>query len=419
MNATTLSIGNELVLGQTVDTNSAWLSQRLASLGIDCIAHITVGDDQSAIAQAIDDAARRCDLLLITGGLGPTKDDLTRQALAQILGQPLEMNQLWLTRMQQIFQRLNRPMVESNRAQALIPRGAEMIENFAGTAAGIAAQFPSHPCKIFAMPGVPVEMRAMFDRSIAPLLSGGSEAGVILTHTLHTFGLGESALGEMLGDLMNRGRNPLVGTTVSGGIVSVRIASRQSSRAAADEKLDETIAQCRKVLGDLIFGENEQTLPVVVAALLSSPTVRRVATAESCTGGLVAKMLTDVPGSSQYFHRGWITYSDQSKSELLGVDPDLIAAHGAVSEPVVAAMADGARRQSSADFALAISGIAGPDGGTPAKPVGTVCIALAHSSGQIVRTFGFPGDREMVRDRSAKMALTLLRFYILGKSLPF
>jgi nicotinamide-nucleotide amidase len=419
MNTIMLSIGNELVLGQTVDTNSAWLSQRLASLGIDCIAHITVGDDQSAIAQAIGDAAHRCDLLLITGGLGPTKDDLTRQALAQILGQPLEINQLWLTRMQEIFQRLNRTMVESNRVQALIPRGAEMIENFAGTAAGIAARFPSHPCKIFAMPGVPVEMRAMFDRSIAPLLSSGGDAGVILTHTLHTFGVGESALGEMLGDLMNRGRNPLVGTTVSGGIVSVRITSRQSSRAAAKEKLDETITQGRHALGDLIFGENDQTLPTVVADLLTRPAVRLIATAESCTGGLVAKMLTDVPGSSRYFQRGWITYSDQSKTELLGVDPDLIAAYGAVSEPVVAAMADGARLQSSADFAIAISGIAGPDGGTPAKPVGTVCIALAWSSGQILRTFRFSGDREMVRDRSAKMALTLLRFHILGRNIPF
>jgi nicotinamide-nucleotide amidase len=417
MNAITLSIGNELVLGQTVDTNSAWLSQRLASLGIDCVAHITVGDDQSAIAGAIKDAPSRCDLLLITGGLGPTKDDLTRQAIAEVLGQPLEMNALWLSRMEAIFARLKRVMVESNRIQAMIPRSAEMIENSAGTAAGIGAVLSS--CKIFAMPGVPAEMRAMFDRMIAPRLSSSSESRVILSRTLHTFGMGESAVGEMLGELMDRGRNPLVGTTVSGGIVSVRITARESSPSLVQQKLDQTAEAVHAALGDLVYGQDDQTLPGAIAALLIQPTLKTVTTAESCTGGLLAKMLTDIPGSSEFFQRGWITYSNEAKTEMLGVDPALIADHGAVSEPVVAAMAVAARRKSNADFALAISGIAGPGGGTPAKPVGTVCIALAHSDGQIARTFGFSGDRQMIRERSAKMALTLLRYHILGKTVPF
>jgi nicotinamide-nucleotide amidase len=423
MNAIVLSIGDELVLGQTVDTNSAWLSEELAALGYDVVAHVAVGDDQQAIASAIIDAARRCDLLLISGGLGPTKDDLTRQALAGVLNQPLEMSDIWLRQMEKMFQRLGRVMAESNRVQALIPRGARMLPNTQGTAAGIDADFlssgSSWPCRVFAMPGVPTEMRTMFQRAIAPELISAGATRVIRSRTLHTFGVGESALGEMLGDLMNRSRNPSVGTTVSAGVVSLRITSREPSPSEAEEKLARTIAQCRGVLGDLIYGSDDQTLPMVVSELLTHGAVRSVCTAESCTGGLLAKMLTDIPGSSRYFQRGWITYSDQAKSEMLGVPAETISSHGAVSEEVVRAMADGARRKSSADFSLAISGIAGPDGGTPAKPVGTVCIALAHPAGLVARTFKFPGDREMIRDRSAKMALTLLRYHLLGKTPPF
>jgi nicotinamide-nucleotide amidase len=423
MNAITLSIGDELVLGQTVDANSAWLSRELAALGCDVIAHVTVGDDQQAIVSAIVDAAGRCDLLFISGGLGPTKDDLTRQALAGVLNQPLEMNQSWLRQMEKMFQRLGRAMAESNRVQALIPRGARILRNTEGTAAGIDADFvssgSSRSCRIFAMPGVPTEMRAMFHRAVAPELASAGGGRVIRSRTLHTFGVGESALGERLGDLMNRSRNPSVGTTVSGGGVSLRITSRGPNRSETEENLAHTIAECSRVLGDLIYGSDEQTLPLVIAELLTQGTLRRVSTAESCTGGLLAKMLTDVPGSSRYFQRGWITYSNEAKSEMLGVSANAISSHGAVSEEVVGAMADGARCKSGADFGLAISGVAGPDGGTPAKPVGTVCIGLAHPAGLVARTFMFPGDREMVRDRSAKMALTLLRYQLLGKVVPF
>jgi nicotinamide-nucleotide amidase len=423
MDAIVLSIGNELVLGQTVDTNSAWLSRELAAIGWDVIAHVTVGDDQEAIKTAIIGAAERCDVLLVTGGLGPTKDDLTRQALADALNQPLETNETWLRQMEKMFQRLGRTMVESNRAQALIPRTARMMPNPAGTAAGIDASLgspgSSRTCRVFAIPGVPGEMRPMFQRTVAPELVAAGGGRTILSRTLHTFGVGESAVGEMLGDLMNRSRNPSVGTTVSGGVVSLRITSRQSSLADAEEKLTQTIAECRRVLGDLIYGTDDQTLPSIIAELLTAGAVRRVATAESCTGGLLAKVLTDIPGSSRYFQKGWITYSNEAKTDLLGVPADVISTHGAVSEEVVRAMALGARRKGGSDFSLAISGIAGPDGGTPEKPVGTVCIALAHSSGELVRTFRFPGDRKMIRDRSVKMALTLLRYQLSGKTMPF
>lgn len=423
MNAIVLSIGDELVLGQTVDTNSAWLSRELAQLGLDVIGHATVGDDEQAIAAALTEACRKCDYLLISGGLGPTKDDLTRQALARVLDQPLETNEFWLAEMEKMFQRLGRVMGESNRLQAMIPRGARVLKNLAGTAAGIDADYvpsaSSRRCRIFAVPGVPTEMRKMFLLSIAPELASTGGGRVIVSRTLHTFGVGESKIGEMLGELMNRSRNPLVGTTVSGAGVSLRITSRQPIRNEAEAKLAEIVAECRRVLGDLIYGVDDQTLAMVVAEMLMRGDGYRVSTAESCTGGLLAKMLTDVPGSSRYFQCGWVTYSNEAKEEMLGVSPATIARFGAVSEETVQEMAKGARQRSGADFGLAISGVAGPDGGTASKPVGTVCIGLAHPSGEFAHTFHFPGDRQMVRERAANMAINLLRYQIDGKRSPF
>ena len=432
MNAIILSIGDELILGQTIDTNSAWLSQQLASHGVDILAHAAVRDDQPAIEDAIRSAAARCELLLITGGLGPTEDDLTRQALAAVLHEPLELSEKWLTHMQSFFQKMNRPMPQRNRLQAMIPRGATMIFNTAGTAAGIDAVYQSGDlktrCRIFAMPGVPKEMKAMFADAVVPHITAVAGGAAICSTTLHTFGMGESAIAEKLGAaLMDRSRNPVVGTTVSGGIVSVRITARFPSQAQAQEQLEKTVADCQSALGDLIFGRDEDTLPKVIADLLKQPgKLATVATAESCTGGLLAKLLTDRPGSSTHFQTGWVTYSNAAKHDRLGVSAELINIYGAVSEPVVEAMAKNARRLANATYALAISGIAGPDGGTPTKPVGTVCIALAErdpadkNNSQIEkRTFIFPGDRDMIRHRSALMALTMLRYRLLDKPMPF
>lgn len=424
MKAIILSIGDELVLGQTVDTNSAWLSRELAAVGCDIAAHATVADNQRAIEEAVRAAASRCDVLLISGGLGPTEDDLTRQALAEVLKEPLELNQGWVTHLEDYFRQRGRRMPAANRIQAMIPRGATMIENTAGTAPGIDARYTTgdlkRSCRIFVMPGVPKEMKIMFARDVLPHIRTSAGGAAILSRTLHTFGLGESAVAEKLGELMRRDRNPSVGTTVSGGIVSLRINARFASVVHASEELARTEAECRSALGNLVFGHDEQTLQEAVLQLLAQATpAPTVTTAESCTGGLLAKMLTDVAGSSRFFQRGWVTYSNESKQELLGVDPELIRGHGAVSEPVARAMAAGARERAGADYALAISGIAGPDGGTPAKPVGTVCIALADEAGSDARTFNFPGDREWVRDRSAKMALGLLRYRLLGVRAPF
>ena len=431
MRSIILSVGDELVLGQTVDTNSAWMSQQLAAVGCDVVGHQTVADDQHAIEAAIHDNCRRADFLIVSGGIGPTPDDLTRQALATALGVDLVTDAVWLEDMRtKYWARRGAVMPEMNAIQAGIPRGSTLIDNPNGTAAGVDAVYQSgdlkSTCRVFVMPGVPKEMKAMFAASVLPAVAASGGGAAIRSAILHTFGIGESAVAEKLGELMRRGRNPSVGTTIANGIVSCRVNSRFGSAAEAQAQLDETVAACRAALGDLIFGHDGASLPSAVLKLLKTDEKNlTVATAESCTGGLIAKMLTDEPGSSAHFKQGWVTYSNLAKYERLGVPEDVINVYGAVSEPVVEKMAKAARRLAKADYALAVSGVAGPDGGSATKPVGTVCISLARvdpadklNSLYTTRTFQFPGDRDMVRDRSAKMALTMLRYQLLGQPLP-
>jgi nicotinamide-nucleotide amidase len=429
MRAIILSVGDELILGQTVDTNSAWLSRQLAAVGVPVAAHLTVPDDGSAIEQAMRESVGRCDVLVVSGGIGPTEDDLTRQALAAVLREPLEADERWVAELERFFAARGRPMPAANRVQAMVPRGAAMIFNHAGTAAGIDARYQSGDqktvCRVFVMPGVPKEMRLMFTRDVLPHVAEAAGGAVILSRTLHTYGLGESAIGERLGALMARDRNPSVGTTVSEGQVSLRVNARFPSAAEAGARLAETVEACRAALGDLVYGEDDDDLPHVVGGLLRA---RRdepadagvtVATAESCTGGLLAKLLTDVPGSGDYFGRGWVTYDAEAKQEVLGVGFRMIREQGLVSEAVAVAMATGARQRAEATYGIGVTGVAGPGGGTGETPVGTTCIAVVRAGGFLARTFNFPGDREMIRDRAAKMALTMLRFELLGREMPF
>lgn len=432
MKAILLSIGDELVLGQTIDTNSAWLAQQLAGVGCGVVRHVTVGDDQGDLEEALR-AAASSDVIVATGGLGPTDDDLTRFAVAAVAGTDLVMNPHWLARIEEFFRLRNRPMVERNKVQAMLPAGAVALDNPHGTACGFSITLPGGAPAYF-LPGVPKEMKPMFSGFVLPEIRRRSGGAVVLQRTLHTFGVGESQVAEMLGDLMRRGRNPSVGTTVSNNIVSLRINCRGATRDEAEQAMTDTIAACAARLDDLVFGSDEATLQSVVARLLTEAK-STVTTAESCTGGLLAKYLTDIPGSSACFTQGFVTYSNEAKRARLGVSENVINVHGAVSEPVAIAMARNARRLADADYALAISGIAGPGGGTPIKPVGTVCIALAQlpppgeratrtrdredEVSVVARTFNFPGDREMIRDRAAKMAMALLRYRLLGKPPPF
>ncbi len=410
MQAIILSVGDELTLGQVVDTNSAWLSEQLAGLGITIRAHATLPDDQCAIALAFDETSRRCDLLVATGGLGPTRDDLTRQALAQALGCELEMHAPSMERIEKLFRERRWPMADSNRIQAMRPALADVLDNRWGTAPGLKARL--NGCRVYVLPGVPAEMTAMFDALIRPAL-GAARARVILTRTLGSFGAGESAVGERLGGLMDRARNPKVGTTVSAGVISIRVRSEFPSRPEAERALDETVAEVRSRLGSLVFGEGDETLQDAAVRLLLAKG-RTVAVAESCTGGLLGQMLTDVPGASACFTGGWIAYSNSMKERELQVPPALLQSCGAVSGPVAREMAERAALLSGSDYGLAITGIAGPGGGSAEKPVGLVWIALARGpGGTLVEEMRFTGGRAAVRDRAAKSALNMLRLELM------
>lgn len=414
MKAVILAIGDELILGQKVDTNSAWLSAKLAELGVMTLYHKTVADDLEATVAALKEACKAANLVIATGGLGPTADDLTRQAIAGLIKRPLDLHPPSLDRIKAYFKTLQREMPASNRVQALIPRGCEALDNDWGTAPGIKAEIGK--TLLFAFPGVPYEMTNMATRDVFPLFK--RKAGHALAMAiLNTFGAGESVVAEKLGDLMRRDRNPLVGTTVSGGIVTVRIRSESPSVMGAQKNLETTLQEVKARLGNLVYGCDDETLAGKVVALCEAKG-RRLALAESCTGGLMSKMLTDIPGSSKAYVGGWVVYSNAMKTRELGVPADLIDQEGAVSEAVACAMAEGALRHAEADLAVSLTGIAGPEGGTGKKPVGMVWIGMASrekgTTNIKAECFRYPGTREMIRDRAAKTALNLLRLELQG-----
>jgi len=412
MEAIILSIGNELTAGQTLDTNAAWLSQQLAELGVRVLRHVTTADELEPIRLEIERACERADVVLVSGGLGPTVDDLTRQALAEAMGVPLELREESIERIRAFFTARDRPMPETNVVQARFPAGSEPIANTCGTAPGIRARFKR--ATLFAMPGVPREMREMYRRDVRPRLIPRAGGAAMLAATLHCFGAGESDVAEQIFDLMERGKNPAVGTTARQGVIGVRIHARGSSHEQARSLLNETVEEVRRRLGSLVFGRDDETLASAVAQRLTSAG-KTLSTAESCTGGLLAKRLTDVPGSSAYFRDGVVAYANEAKTRLLGVPAELIERHGAVSAPVVEAMALGCRQRSRTDFAISVTGIAGPQGSTSDKPVGSVYIGLADESGCQVtpHRFGEFLSRSEIRDRTCNTALNRLRLRLL------
>jgi nicotinamide-nucleotide amidase len=404
--AAIISIGNELLAGDTVDTNASYLAGQLLSRGIPTVGVLTVADEISSIVDALRQATDHADVVLVTGGLGPTGDDLTRQALAAFLGVELRFHQELLEQIAEFFARGGLEMAATNRSQAFLPAGTRALQNSQGTAPGMAVEYRGK--FIACMPGVPAEMRRMFaDHLSGPLreLAGGQ---AVVTRKLMCCGAGESAIAAMLGDRMQRGRNPLVNTTAEVGVVAVHIVASASDRAAAEQMAQRRRDELCGILGDIVYGYDDQTLAEVVGLALSE-CGGTLAVAESCTGGLLSKLITDVPGSSRYFKCGWVTYSNEAKIRDLNVDNMLLQQHGAVSEPVAEAMARGARQRAATDYAIAITGIAGPDGGTELKPVGLVYIALDDAEGSRCQRFVFPHGRPNIRLRSALAALNMLR----------
>jgi len=409
MKAIILSVGNELLSGQVVDTNSAYLAEQLGRRGVSVVAHWTVGDGLEQIAEALRQAAARADLVLVTGGLGPTADDLTRAALARAMKCELVIDEQCAADIEEYFRRQGRTMVPANRVQAMIPAGARAIRNSRGTAPGIAATLAE--AQVFVMPGVPHEMRHMFATEIARRLP--SVPGVIAQKVIHTFGAGESDIAARIDDLMDRHSNPAVGTTVAGGIVSIRITARGADPQTARMRAAETAQEIRRRLGELVIGDDEQTMASVIGEMLADRGAT-LATAESCTGGLIGTIVTEVPGSSKYFLGSVVAYADDVKRALLGVEGDVLAAHGAVSEQVAESMARGCRRRFGSDYALGATGVAGPGGGSEEKPVGLVYVALAGPDGTSVHRHVFAPTRELVRLRTALTALNYLRLELLA-----
>ncbi|MBN1765607.1 MAG: competence/damage-inducible protein A [Sedimentisphaerales bacterium] len=413
MKAIIFSIGDELILGQTVDSNAAWLSRQLTRLGITITEHITMGDDVDTIAARLKQDALESDLILTTGGLGPTTDDLTRHALAQVLNEELVLNDEALHNIKSRYARMNKEMPPINKIQAMIPQGCDMIPNPVGTAPGISVQIGK--ARAYFMPGVPSEMKLMFTERIRndleKVLAGQKNIEIVFERTLHLVGTGESNVGQILGEMMQRGANPLVNSTAKQGILSLRILARAPGEAEAQTLILPIEQEIRRRLGDKVYGCDEETLPLVVGRELRRKG-QTLAVAESCSGGMLAKEITDIPGASDYFLCGWVTYTNKAKSELLQVNSNLIQKHGAVSEEVAHAMAYNALRLAGADYALSTTGIAGPTGGTPEKPVGLVYIGLADKNNVQVKRYIFPVERENVRQRTINTALNLLRLKI-------
>ena len=401
-----ISVGNELLCGHTVNTNAAYLGQRLMELGLPVIEAVTVGDDIDQIVTTIQQAGSHAEIVIITGGLGPTDDDVTRQAVARFLGVDLVQDDRLLEQIQAFFVDRQREMPARNAIQAHIPAGAEAIENPVGTAPGIYAQVET--TQLFVVPGVPSEMRYLFDHWIAPKLETERGKQALAVRRLNCFGIGESDLAERLGDLMRRDRNPLINCTVHFGVITLHIMAAGPDQQQAEDLAQADEAALRDLLRELIFGVEQETLAAVVVQGLTEAG-RTLAVAESCTGGWIGKMLTDIPGASRIFTQGWTTYTNEAKARQLGVSSVLLEQYGAVSEPVARAMACGARLRAATDVAIATTGIAGPEGGTPDKPVGLVYIALATEDDVKVQECRFKGGREMIRWRTTQTALDMIR----------
>jgi nicotinamide-nucleotide amidase len=410
MKAEIISIGSELTSGQNLDTNSQWLSRRLAEVGVAVGWHTTVADDLDANVEAFRIAAGRAGLVLATGGLGPTQDDLTREALAQAAGVELRLDEASLAEIRAMFARRGRSFPERNRVQAYFPAGAEPIPNANGTAPGVWMRLGS--CHVAAMPGVPSEMYAMYETQVKPRLAAlGLGGGVLVQRKINCFGAGESAVEEKLLDLTRRDHVPEVGITVSDATISLRILASAPDAASAQALLAPVERTILERLGSLVFGFEEEELQDVVLRLLGEKRLT-LATAESVTGGMVAERICQHPGASQWFRGGIVAYDNRVKVDLLGVPQDLIDEHGAVSAPVAEAMAVGCRARLGADLAVSTTGIAGPGGASADKPIGLVHVGLAWEGGVCSRQWNWGGTRTEVQGRTAKLALDQVRLHL-------
>ncbi|MBW2274674.1 MAG: competence/damage-inducible protein A [Deltaproteobacteria bacterium] len=414
MKAEIVTIGDEVMRGEIIDSNKAHLSECLVALHIETHFQTSVRDDPDDMSEAFHRAVGRADVVLVSGGLGPTRDDRTAEVLSQSFARELELHEPSLKQIRDFFRALGREMSENNEKQAWLPSGAEVLPNPIGTAPGFLVE--EKGALVFCMPGVPREMKRMMEEQVIPRIAARRGGAPVLRATLlRTFGLGESSLDAELRDIA-LGESVELGFRTSFPDNYLRPVARAASVEEADALLDGISREIRERLGTLVYGEGDETLEAVVGRMLGEQG-KTIALAESCTGGLLAKKITDIPGSSEYFAGGVVAYANAAKIELLGVPEALLAEHGAVSDPVAVAMAEGVRGRFAADIGVATTGISGPGGGTQEKPVGLVSLALAHAGGTHVDHFVFGLDRARHRVLTVQIALDWVRRLLLGTEL--
>ncbi len=414
MIAEIIATGDEIRTGALVDSNTAYIAERLEQAGVAVVRHHSVGDDTEVLASVFREAGSRADIVVVTGGLGPTTDDLTSEAAAAAVGVGLSLDPVALAAIEAFFEKRNRPMTVSNRKQAMLPEGSLRLDNPVGTAPGF--QLTIGRGRFFCLPGVPPEMRRMFKDKVLPGIEAlqGGRRPCRLVKTITTFGLTESMTGEKLAGITHEFPDIKLGLRAKFPEIHVKLYVTGHDRAALEHILEKATLWVSEKIGINVLSRNGRSMEAVVGELLSGKKAT-LGMAESCTGGLIASQLTDVAGSSDYFLFSGVTYSNAAKVNVLGVLPETLETYGAVHEETVKQMAKGARRVAGADYGLSVSGVAGPDGGTPDKPVGTVCIGIATPAGVRGYRYLFPfGRRLMNKSIFAVSALDLLRRELLG-----
>jgi nicotinamide-nucleotide amidase len=411
MTAEIITVGDELLIGQVVNTNQAFIADRVNALGIRIGRMTTVGDDLEDIIASFAAGWERVDVVLVTGGLGPTHDDITRMAVCRFLDTDLVANEDVRRHIESLLAVRNLPWSHAMDDQIRVPRAATILPNPVGTAPGLWCERDGRILVV--MPGVPYEMKAIMEASVLPRLADLHRGRVIIQRTLRTTGIPESMLAQLIGDLDAVLETAKLAFLPSPRGVRLRITAEESDRARAEALVARVDGRIRERAGKHIYGTGEQELEEVVGALLAERGLT-LSVAESCTGGLIASRMTDVSGSSAYFERGVVTYSNRSKVDVLGVPEELLKRTGAVSKDIAEAMAQGIRARAGTTFGLSTTGIAGPTGGTADKPVGLVWIGIADGKGAIALRYTFAGERTLIKERASQAALELLRRRILS-----
>jgi nicotinamide-nucleotide amidase len=406
LTAEIIAVGSELLTPFRTDTNSLWLTDRLNSAGVEVKLKTIVGDDDARLEETIRDALKRSGVVVLTGGLGPTEDDITRKIAARALGRRLVLDENVLEDIRAKFLRWGRKMPEINSRQAMVMEGAEVLPNPNGSAPGM---YLEHDGRVVVLlPGPPREMKPMFDERVFARLVERAGGLRVARRVMRVAGLGESAVDERIAPVYTQYKNPQTTILFNNSEIEIHLTAQGKSEAEAELLLDGLAGQIEERLGDSIFAFRGEKMEEVVGLRLAVAGFT-LATAESCTGGLVAHRLTEVPGSSSYFMEGVVTYSNEAKTRLLGVPAELIGARGAVSAEVAEAMAEGVKRRAGTDFGLSVTGVAGPGGGTEEKPVGLVYVALSDDAHTEHKRLMLPGDRHLIRWRASQFALDLLR----------